>query len=221
MLRLLAALALAWCLLAPASAQPGPVSSAAAVPVPTMASTGYSGFTTNPAGANSAMFDSPVGISMTSTDQGIDNINASCKTHPAIPYTVTTKVTLTQEWQNGDSWAGLVWRNPTSQNLVVTGALAATDLTPHRATVYSLLFNDPVTFSGSPIGHMTDWAPYAWIRYSETTTNWVIQWSADGVNFLTIFNGAKTAGFTQICLYLSAHGSNAAASFSTYTETSP
>jgi hypothetical protein len=226
MRRLLVVALLAWCLLAPASSAqygPGPVSggSTATVPVPTMANTGFTSFTTQPAGSNITMADSPVGISMASTDQGRDNINAACKNTPAVPYTVTTRVTLTQEWQNGDSWAGLVWRNPTSQNLVVTGALAATDLTPHRATVYSLLFSDPITFTGSAIGNATDWAPYAYIRYSETSANWIIQWSADGVNFLSLYNGVKTAGYSQICIYLSAHGGPAAASFNFYSQTSP
>jgi hypothetical protein len=216
---LLAALAVAQ----PARAPYGPVSSgiSAASPLPTMRTTGYTAFTTNPAGGNITMFDSPVGISMTETDFGGDNLNAACKTTPIPPYTITAHVTVTQDWENARGWAGLAWFDPTNTAMVATGPLAATDLTPHHTSVFSLIFTNPTTWSQTTIGGAYSYSPSAWVRYQDDGTNWTISWSADGFNYYQFFHNPKFASYTQVCIFLSANGSNAGASFNSYTETSP
>ena len=218
---------LAWLIATPGFAQPaggpfGPVSSGpAAASIPTMRSTGYTAFTTNPAGGNATIADSPVGITLASTDQGIDNLNAACKPNPTPPYTITTHVTLTQEWAAGNSWAGLAWYAPTTNALIATGPLAATDVTPHHPSLYSLIFSSPTTWSQSTLGGVYTYSPAEWVRYQDDGVNWNIQWSADGINFYPLYHTVKFPEYTRVCIFVSAHGSNAAASFDTYTETSP
>jgi hypothetical protein len=219
---------LAWLIAAPGFAQPaggpfGPVSSGPTngAPIPTMRSAGYTAFTTNPAGSNATIADTPVGITIASTNFGGTNINAACKPVPTPPYTITAHVTLTQEWAAGNSWAGLAWFDPSNTALVVTGPLAATDVTPHHPSIYSLIFSNPTTWSQTTIGGAYTYSPSAWVRYADDGVNWTISWSADGINFYRFFHNPKFPSYTQVCIFLSASGSDAAASFDTYSETSP
>src|SRR5215469_14790416 len=67
--------------------------------VPTMASTGYSGFTT--AQGTATMFNTPVGLTLQDVDQGADTIRAACKSPPVPPYTLTGKFSLTAAYGSG------------------------------------------------------------------------------------------------------------------------
>ena len=197
--------------------------------VPTMASTGFTAFTTTQGTAT--LTNTTAGVTISDTDQGADTIRAACKNAPTPPYTLTGLISLTASYGPvGDSWGGLAWRDSTNGHIIGYGILASQGAPPPEhgtPTVWSIDFSTPTTFAGTSEGQVFTYAPTIWIQISDTGTTAIQRYSMDGVNFLTLSSVAKaagylgSAGYKQVCFFASAHGSDAKATLRSYAESSP
>lgn len=201
-----------------------PASGGAVASVPTLASTGFSSFTTHPQ-TSATIADTPAGIALSSPDYGSDNINAACQAAPATPYTLTGQFTLLQSWYvNGDSWGGFAWRDAVSQKIVGYGLLPYNLGESVAPSAYSIDFSDPLTYAGSNEGHFVHGTPSAYLRIADDGTSVYESVGYDGQNFLPVSTVLKSSGYlgasgyNQVCLFLSAHGSAAALTLQSYSK---
>jgi hypothetical protein len=192
-----------------------------------MAGTGFAAFTTTQGTAT--ISDSPIGIVLADTDQGTDTIRAACKTAPATPYTLKGKFSLTALYggtvDSADSWGGFAWRSASNGHLQAYGILnEAINLVP---ALFSIDFSDPTTYGGSSEANFDTWQTTIWISLSDDGTNASLGYSMDGINFNQLYSVAKSSGFlsatgySQVCIFVSAHGSAAKLSLQSYSQTSP
>jgi hypothetical protein len=204
--------------------------SPSAGPVPTMASTGFVTFTTPQDTAS--VFDTPIGVTVADVDQHADTMRALCKPAPATPYTLTGKFTLNAAFGANnfgatipDSWGGFAWFDDATTKLIGWGILNQTF--DKFASVYSIDFTNYNTYANSAETQVDTFSPTLWIKAGDDGTNIIQQYSMDGTNYIQANSFPKTGsflgtnGFNHICIFVSAHGSDAKLSLQSYTESSP
>jgi hypothetical protein len=191
--------------------------------VPTRASTGFSTFATQRGTATLA--DTAIGIQLADVDQGADTIRAVCKNAPATPYTLTGKFTLTAAYGPGgpDSWGGFAWRDKRTGHIQGYGIVnEEINFVP---SLFSIDFRDYVTTNWTGEGYVDTYSPTMWIRIADDGLTVTESYSMDGGGFNHLWSAPKTAaylgsgGYNQVCIFVSAHGSDAKLTLHRYSHT--
>lgn len=203
--------------------------------VPTFSNTGYpNSFTNLPSGSTATIVNSSNGIALAETDYGADNLNLSCKTAPATPYTESIHVALSTDIGTSNSSFGLAWRDTTNGHLD-TLWMSPTSNSPKLAgALFEITWSDSTTAVGSNASMLAGVASL-WLQIDSDGTVFHMRFSTaqtdtvpDASQFIRLFGGTigsgdylGVGGYNQVCVFISAHGAAAAALILGYSETSP
>jgi predicted alpha/beta hydrolase len=217
--------------------------------VPTLASTGFpSTFTTAPGSPShtATIANTAAGITLTQTDFSADNINTACKATPTAPYTISGKFITDQAFglfaassasNTFDSGGGFAYRDSGTGKIVTffSGLAAGTAESSGSSPAWSwkppsfyvIDWSDATTAAAGEANAIV-LSPILYEQLKDDNAGHIqVNFSFDGAAYIPLLTITKASGYlgatgyNQVCLFVSAHGSNTAISLAAYSQTSP